>query len=86
MLITVSRFHHSESVLSASDKRRQSPEEFLEVDEQEFQSVSSLVRGRVRLAEVNQVCAVLSLVIHQACHHGGSGACHITCLNQFAVV
>ena len=41
--------------LSASEKRQASPEEFLAVEEDEFQSVSSLVRGRVKLAEVNQV-------------------------------
>ena len=40
--------------LSASE-RRQGCEDILEVEEEEFVSVSTLVRGRVKLADVNQV-------------------------------
>lgn len=40
--------------MSASE-RRQCCEDILEVEEEEFVSVSTLVRGRVKLADVNQV-------------------------------
>ncbi|ESP01508.1 hypothetical protein LOTGIDRAFT_238294 [Lottia gigantea] len=44
--------------LSASELRSQS-KEFVEVSDDEFQSVSELVRGRVKLADVNSVYQVL---------------------------
>ncbi|KAI0241850.1 Spindle and kinetochore-associated protein 2 [Lamellibrachia satsuma] len=44
--------------MSASE-RRQCCEDILEVEEEEFVSVSTLVRGRVKLADVNQLYRVL---------------------------
>lgn len=35
--------------------RRAESKEFLEIDEAEFNSVSSMIRGRVKLEEVNRV-------------------------------
>lgn len=46
---------YPEEALSSSEKRQISPQEFLPVDEEDFQSVSSFVGGRGKLAEVNQV-------------------------------
>ena len=42
------------AALSPHERRRHCSE-CIDVDEEEFNSVSSLVRGRVKLAEVNQV-------------------------------
>ena len=36
-------------------ERREGSDEMIEVNDEEFQSISSLVRGRVKLIEVNQV-------------------------------
>ena len=44
----------SEAWVSASE-RREGSDEMIEVNDEEFQSISSLVRGRVKLIEVNQV-------------------------------
>ncbi len=42
-------------------ERRSGQDEVIEIDKDEFESVSSLVRGRVKLTEVNQVLHLCKL-------------------------
>ena len=53
--------------LSASDRRVNS-DAFIGIDDHEFMSVSSLVRGRVKLSEVNQV-RFQKYTIHRRLHY-----------------
>lgn len=48
------------SVDAVSPSQRQSSSEFVEVSEQEFESVSPTVRGSVTLADINNVSHVTS--------------------------
>lgn len=49
------KFTGSSIAECSASQRRQNTEEFVEVTNQEFQSVSSLIRGRVKLTDVNSV-------------------------------